>query len=164
MMRGGSASAESRYAPADTLRSRNDRKQLKGLPYGLCSTIPSTHFDSLGTSSGLLSTYGLIVNYMSDQDVRTKAREMLAHRLEVIDNLTGATQRENQLRQQLSEAQAATAGAWTKAAESGWSARELRQLGFTQPPTRRGGRPKGARTSKPGDPASGSTTGGEPQA
>lgn len=85
---------------------------------------------------------------MADENVTNKARELLANRLEVVDALSTANVHLDQLKVQLSDAELAASTAWSAAVRAGWATSELRQLGFAQPLTRRGGRPKGSRTTR----------------
>lgn len=82
---------------------------------------------------------------MNNETITNQARELLDGRLSVIDTLANANTHRDELRTQLAEAESASAAAWGAATQAGWTSRELRQLGFTQPVTRAGGRPKGSR-------------------
>ena len=46
------------------------------------------------------------------------------------------------------EATREASAAWSEATQAGWTSTELRKLGLAQPTNRRGGRPKGSRTTK----------------
>jgi len=51
----------------------------------------------------------------------------------------GATENLRSLKEQIQEAEATLSSTWADATSAGWTPRELRTLGFTQPAARRGG-------------------------
>lgn len=77
--------------------------------------------------------------------IKEKAEQLLAARLRVVDDLETSTGGLVAAQQHVRAAEAARAAAWTAAVSAGWTAQELRKLGFTAPTNRRGGRPKTAR-------------------
>lgn len=73
---------------------------------------------------------------------RDKAAALLNDRLDAIDTLANTHAREQQLREQLRDAEAETAAAWAAANSIGWSDKELTKLGFKRPVAKRTRRPK----------------------
>lgn len=82
-------------------------------------------------------------------ELKDKAQEMLAGRLSALDAIESANGRLSAARDELRAAEGAIAGAWSTATDAGWTPGELRKLGLTQPPSRRGGRPKSRRSTPP---------------
>lgn len=74
-------------------------------------------------------------------EITTKAEELLAGRLESIRRLEEVALQVRSVREQLAAAERSEAQAWSAASGAGWTTAELKQLGFVQPATRRGGRP-----------------------
>ncbi len=75
--------------------------------------------------------------------VKERAQELLAARLEVVTGLESAHSRLAVAQEGVRSAEGAVAVAWKSAVDAGWTATELRKLGFVAPPARRGGRPVG---------------------
>ena len=73
--------------------------------------------------------------------LRARAEQLLGERVDLVTRLGEAAQRASDARAAVREAEKAEASAWSAATPGGWSKNELQQLGFTAPPTRRGGRP-----------------------
>jgi len=73
--------------------------------------------------------------------VKERAQDLLAARLEVVTGLDTARSRLAEAQEGVRSAEGAVAVAWKSAVDAGWTATELRKLGFVAPPTRRGGRP-----------------------
>ncbi|RYG75835.1 hypothetical protein EU513_15180 [Yimella sp. RIT 621] len=74
-------------------------------------------------------------------EITTKAQELLAGRVASVEELERRRNEVGRLREALQAAERGEAEAWSAATSAGWSAAELKRLGFSQPPTRRGGRP-----------------------
>lgn len=75
-------------------------------------------------------------------ELKTKAQEMLAGRMDALDAIESATSQLSHAQSELKVAEGAVSAAWTAATSAGWTPEELRKLGIVQPTTRRGGRPK----------------------
>ncbi len=86
--------------------------------------------------------------------LRERAQELLTGRLNALDALEEAQGSAARAQQELREAEAKIASAWTSATDAGWSPTELRKLGIAQPAGRRRGR---GRTTKRTPPAATST-------
>lgn len=82
-------------------------------------------------------------------ELKDKAQQMLAGRLGALDAIESANGRLAEAREELRAAESAVTGAWATATDAGWTPGELRKLGLSQPPTRRGGRPKSRRAATP---------------
>lgn len=82
-------------------------------------------------------------------EIRAKAEQLLANRLDVIAMLEEANADVARSKQQLKDAESQLSAAWVTATETGWTRSELKRLGFEQPAARRGGRPKQSRTRGP---------------
>ncbi|WP_143053699.1 hypothetical protein [Streptomyces sp. 2112.2] len=80
-------------------------------------------------------------------EVQAKAQELLAGRLEVIDELTGADQIEKNAEAAVQRARTAKATVWQKALRAGWSEEELGKLGFKKPTVKAPGRPRGKKAN-----------------
>lgn len=80
-------------------------------------------------------------------ELKDKAQQMLAGRLGALDEIEAANGRLASARDELRAAESAVVGAWSTATDAGWTPGELRKLGLTQPPSRRGGRPKSRRSA-----------------
>ena len=76
-------------------------------------------------------------------DLGLRHQELLAARLEVVTGLDTARSRLAEAQEGVRSAEGAVAVAWKSAVDAGWTATELRKLGFVAPPARRGGRPVG---------------------
>ncbi|WP_217490504.1 hypothetical protein [Dermacoccus sp. Ellin185] len=74
-------------------------------------------------------------------EITTKAQELLAGRLESVQRLEQAHHETARVRSELAAAERAEGEAWSNATAAGWTPTELKRLGFTQPASRRGGRP-----------------------
>lgn len=72
--------------------------------------------------------------------VKERAQELLAARREVVTGLESAHSRLAEAQEGVRSAEGAVAGAWKSAVDAGWTAAELRKLGFLAPPARWGGR------------------------
>ena len=86
-----------------------------------------------------------IVGRMSE--ITDRAQQLLAGRIDAIRKLSDRQREATQAREVADSADRKVAAAWSEATQAGWSATELRKLGLTQPVSRRGGRPKGSRTT-----------------
>jgi len=75
--------------------------------------------------------------------VKERAQELLAARLEVVTDLESAHSKLTQAQQDVRSAEGAVSVTWKAAVDAGWTAAELRRLGFVAPPARRGGRSAG---------------------
>lgn len=82
-------------------------------------------------------------------EITTKAQELLEGRLDSVRKLEQAHTEVSQARERLVVAERAEAEAWSVAAGAGWTPTELKRLGFPRPASRRGGRPRGPRTTAP---------------
>lgn len=80
-------------------------------------------------------------------ELKEKAQQLLAGRLDALDGIENAAARVNAARAELKAAESAVSDAWTVATDAGWTPAELRRLGIVQPATRRGGRPKARRVA-----------------
>lgn len=78
-------------------------------------------------------------------ELKEKAQQLLAGRLDALDGIETAASRLARARADLKAAESAVSDAWAAATDAGWTPVELRRLGIAQPATRRGGRPKGRR-------------------
>jgi len=78
-------------------------------------------------------------------DLKERAQELLAGRMRALDALEESAHRLDRARREVRDAEAAQSTAWSAATGAGWTAAELRKLGLSQPPSRRGGRPKTSR-------------------
>lgn len=83
----------------------------------------------------------------TSEPLRARAEHLLAERVDLVTRLGEAAQRAADARAAVREAEKSEAAAWSAATAGGWSKNELQQLGFTAPPSRRGGRPGGNRRS-----------------
>lgn len=81
-------------------------------------------------------------------DITERAHELLAGRVDAIRTLNDLQHTATHARETADTAERDAANAWTEATHAGWTAAELRKLGLTQPANRKGGRPKGTRTTK----------------
>lgn len=81
-------------------------------------------------------------------DIASRAQELLTGRLDAVQKLNERQEHAVHAREAADTAEREAASAWTQATQAGWSSMELKRLGLTQPTNRRGGRPKGSRTSK----------------
>ena len=79
-------------------------------------------------------------------EITNKAQELLAGRITSVEELERRRNEVIRLRKALQEAERSEAESWSAATAAGWSAGELKRLGFKQPLSRRGGRPRAART------------------
>ena len=75
-------------------------------------------------------------------EVTDKAQELLNGRLDSVRSLEQHAAQVRAARDQLATAERAEADAWSAATSAGWTSAELKRLGFSQPATRRGGRPR----------------------
>lgn len=75
-------------------------------------------------------------------DVREKAQALLAARLNVVDALKSADDEEETAREALRAAERTKARAWQEAIGTGWTARELKSMGFKEPGIKAPGRPR----------------------
>ncbi|WP_147301457.1 hypothetical protein [Calidifontibacter indicus] len=73
-------------------------------------------------------------------EITDKAQQLLNGRLESIRVLEEQSARVREVRDLLAAAERAEGEAWSAAAGAGWTPAELKRLGFSQPPSRRGGR------------------------
>ncbi|MGX1976865.1 hypothetical protein [Streptomyces kronopolitis] len=80
--------------------------------------------------------------------VQAKAQELLAGRLAVIKELTGADQSEADAEAAAQRARTTKATVWQKALRAGWSEEELGKLGFKKPTAKLPGRPRGRKSSE----------------
>ena len=81
-------------------------------------------------------------------DITDRAQELLAGRINAIRKLSECQRSASHVREAADTADRETAAAWSAAIQAGWTSTELRKLGLAQPTNRRGGRPKGSRTTK----------------
>lgn len=84
-------------------------------------------------------------------DITNRAEQLLAARVDSVRNLEQQRDATAEIKSQIAAAERAEAEAWSAAITAGWSPVELRKLGFTQPLTRRGGRPKSRTRSSAAD-------------
>lgn len=84
-------------------------------------------------------------------ELKEKAQQLLAGRLDALDGIENATARLNTARAELKAAESAVSDSWTVATDAGWTPVELRRLGIAQPASRRGGRPKARKAASPAD-------------
>lgn len=82
-------------------------------------------------------------------EITDKAQELLAGRVDAIRLLSERQSAAEAAREAADSADREAAAAWSDATQAGWTSSELRKLGLRQPPSRRGGRPRGSRTTKP---------------
>lgn len=81
-------------------------------------------------------------------EITNKAQELLADRIASVEQLERRRDEVTRLRDALHAAERGEAEAWSAATTAGWSVGELKRLGFTQPATRRGGRPRAQRATQ----------------
>lgn len=85
---------------------------------------------------------------VSMTEITDRAQELLAGRIDAIRKLNERQHAAAVAREAADAADREAAGAWSEATHAGWTAVELRKLGLSQPANRRGGRPKGSRSTK----------------
>jgi hypothetical protein len=76
------------------------------------------------------------------RSAKALARELLENRLAPIEDLEQHQRQIQALREQITDAERAFGRAYTTAEATGWSAAELKRLGFATPKTRPRGRPR----------------------
>ncbi|WP_138908033.1 hypothetical protein [Streptomyces chryseus] len=76
------------------------------------------------------------------------AQKLLADRLAVIETHKRNTLAEDEARTALVERERETAQSWAAALAAGWSAAEMRQIGFKEPAVRAPGRPRKAGSTR----------------
>lgn len=74
-------------------------------------------------------------------EITDKAQELLAGRIDSVRILEDRAAQVRDARIALTTAERAEAEAWSSATSAGWTPAELKRLGFSQPRSRRGGRP-----------------------
>ncbi|NYJ76495.1 hypothetical protein [Allobranchiibius huperziae] len=90
-------------------------------------------------------------------EITDRAQELLAGRIDAVRKLSERQRTATQAREAADAADRDAAAAWSDATQAGWTSTELRKLGLAQPTNRRGGRPKGSRTTRRPEAPSGST-------
>ncbi|MDP9394138.1 MAG: hypothetical protein M3Q27_07725 [Actinomycetota bacterium] len=79
------------------------------------------------------------------------AQRLLNDRVDAVRALAKARQQRNDARAHLDEAERADAAAYAAAQRAGWSAEELRKVGFEEPDRKAPGRPRRARRQRATD-------------
>lgn len=90
------------------------------------------------SSSGRRATTLPNMNTLKD-----RAHQLLVARLASLEGVEEAQERVDAARRELTEAESSLAQAWEGAVSGGWTPRELRSLGLTEPTKKRPGRPRG---------------------
>lgn len=91
---------------------------------------------------------------VTPETAATKARELLAARVTVVEKLAAAAAAHTTAQARADEAAKAFGQAYADAERAGWSTAELTQLGLRRPDRRAPGRPRSARKARTGeDPA-----------
>ncbi len=87
---------------------------------------------------------------LSPEAAAEAAQRLLNERVDAIRSLAKARQERNDARAQLDDAERADAAAYTAAQRAGWSAEDLRKVGFDEPERKLPGRPRRSRGSRAG--------------
>lgn len=96
-----------------------------------------------------------VCDYASSMStLKDRAHELLVARLGALEGVEEAQERMANARRELADAESSHAQAWEGAVSGGWTPRELRSLGLTEPTKKRPGRPRGtSRTRRATPPA-----------
>lgn len=70
---------------------------------------------------------------MDTDNIETKARQLLDGRIDSVNALAQALAHRDKLRREIDSAEREVSSAWTQATQTGWTAGELRTLGFSAP-------------------------------
>ncbi len=125
----------------------NVHRLLKGftLVERVVSTLGGQRARSLALQDTTHNRGALMVEHMSD--ITDRAHQLLSGRVDAIRKLSERQAVAVTAREDADAADRDAASAWTEATQAGWTSTELRKLGLSQPMNRRGGRPKGKRST-----------------